>query len=268
MKTCFSTVGCPNWRWREIVASAKDLGYDGIELRGLGEELYMPGADRFRPDQAPHTRAELESHGLKISCVASDVLLHSREGDPEASARAYIALAVSLGAPYIRLLGDTWGMPGDGVDEALVLNRLRALAPEAESRDVVLLVETNGVWSDTKKLRALIDAAASPAVAVLWDINHPVRNFGESVEDTWANIGPLVRHIHLKDSVCRDGKITYKMLGYGDLPLREALGMLKRANFDGYLSLEWVKRWNTGLEDADIVFPHYIYEVRKLWGSV
>ena len=49
MKLSFSTVGCPDWSWGEIVAAASDLGYDGIELRGLGRELYTPGLSLFAP---------------------------------------------------------------------------------------------------------------------------------------------------------------------------------------------------------------------------
>ncbi len=264
MKLSFSTVGCPNWRWSEIVAAACDLGYNGIELRGLGEELYMPRVDRFRPERVADTRAGLTLHELSITCLSSDIWLHSAGGDPVSDMKGYLDLAAALGAPYVRVLCDSWGEPGQ-VDEELVFERLVALAPTALQQGVVLLVETNGVWADTKKLRKLIDRVATPAVAVLWDVNHPVRNFGEPVAETWDNIGSLVRHVHLKDSIVVGGKTHYKMLGYGDLPIAEALRRLKAAGYDDALSLEWVKRWNQDLEDAGVVFAHYIYQARKMW---
>ena len=37
MKLAFSTVGCPDFQWSEIYSMAKDLGFDGIEVRGLGK---------------------------------------------------------------------------------------------------------------------------------------------------------------------------------------------------------------------------------------
>ena len=43
MKLAFSTLGCPNWPWREIYAAAKDLQVDGIEIRGIENEMYAPG---------------------------------------------------------------------------------------------------------------------------------------------------------------------------------------------------------------------------------
>lgn len=39
MKLAFSTVGCPDFQWSEIYSMAKDLGFDGIEVRGLGKEI-------------------------------------------------------------------------------------------------------------------------------------------------------------------------------------------------------------------------------------
>ena len=35
MKIAFSTLGCPDFDWSDIYSMAKDLGFDGIEIRGL-----------------------------------------------------------------------------------------------------------------------------------------------------------------------------------------------------------------------------------------
>ena len=47
MKLAFSTVGCPDWSFDEIFASAKDFGYDAIEIRGIGKEIYAPKLNIF-----------------------------------------------------------------------------------------------------------------------------------------------------------------------------------------------------------------------------
>ena len=36
MKLAFSTVGCPDYNWTEIYSMAKDLGFQGIEMRVTG----------------------------------------------------------------------------------------------------------------------------------------------------------------------------------------------------------------------------------------
>ena len=35
MKFSFSTLACPDYTWADIYSMAKDLGFDGIEVRGV-----------------------------------------------------------------------------------------------------------------------------------------------------------------------------------------------------------------------------------------
>ena len=267
MNLSFSTLGCPNWTWREILAAAVDLHYNGIELRGIGQDIFLPKIDLFSPERIRDTREELASKGLSIPCVTSDVCLHLNDKDYTASGRLYIALAANIGAKDVRLLGDTGPAPLPYVDDALVLSRLKELAPIAEASGVTLLIETNGVYANTERLRKLILEVNSPAVQVLWDLHHPVRYFNESVSLTYQNIGEFVRHVHIKDSVMENGVLHYKMVGYGDLPIKECFQALKYHDYDGFISLEWTKRWNMELEDAGIVFSHFAYAVRNLWNK-
>lgn len=265
MNLSFSTLGCPNWTWREIIAAAVDLRYNGIELRGIGEDIFLPKIDLFSPEHIRDTRADLAAKGLVIPCVTSDVCLHLDDKDYTASGRLYIALAANIGAKYVRLLGDTGPAPLPFVDDALVASRLKALAPIAEASGVTLLVETNGVFAQTERLRKLILDVNSPAVQVLWDLHHPVRYFDEPVSLTYQNVGEFVRHVHIKDSVRENGVLHYKMVGYGDLPISACFETLKSNGYDGFISLEWTKRWNMELEDAGIVFSHFAHAVRRLW---
>jgi fatty-acyl-CoA synthase len=97
----------------------------------------------------------------------------------------------------------------------------------------------------------------SPFAAALWDMHHPYRYFNETAEDTLANLGKYIKYVHTKDSVMIDGKPVYRLMGEGDLPVPEMLRALEKSGYDGYISLEWVKRWAGDLEDAGVVFPHY-----------
>ncbi len=40
MKFSFSTLACPPTTWADIYSMAKDLGFDGIEVRGLGNDIF------------------------------------------------------------------------------------------------------------------------------------------------------------------------------------------------------------------------------------
>ena len=53
--------------------------------------------------------------------------------------------------------------------------------------------------------------------------------------------------VHIKDSMYEDGKLKYTMVGYGDLPVKECIEQLEKAGYEGYYSLEWLKRWDLSL---------------------
>ena len=92
----------------------------------------------------------------------------------------YIVLAKKLGTPYIRVLGDRYPEPQGEVDDDFVAEALKLLGTIAQGFGVCLLVETNGVYANTQRLRALLDKVNLPSVAALWDIHHPYRYAGES----------------------------------------------------------------------------------------
>ena len=266
MKISFSTLGCPNWTWGEITSAAKDLGYNGIELRGLGTDIFIPQVKIFDDKNRDLTYEALKQEGLEISCVSSDTRLNDTASDSSV-VEDEIRLSSAVGSKYVRILGDYDTQPGK-VDMLFLKKRIEKLAGYAEENGVTLLLETNGVFAESKVMKAFVEDISSSALKVLWDINHPVRYFNESVDTTWENIGEHVRHFHVKDSVVENGKISYKMLDYGTLPIREAFAKLKNSGYDGYYSLEWVKRWNNDLEDAGIVFSHYAYMARKIFNEV
>ncbi len=265
MKLAFSTLGCPDWSWPEIYTMAKDLGYDGIEIRGLGQEIRAAKARPFTEGELPHTMEHLASLGLEVTCFTAGLCLKNQENRKEVLAEGfeYLDLAARAGVPYIRVLGDRSPAPESPVDDAAVASTLAVLASYAEYRGVTILVETNGVYADSKRLRRLIDTVASPSVAVLWDIHHPYRYANEPVAETYANLAPYIRYVHVKDSVIEDGQVRYRLMGQGDLPVRDALDILAANGYEGYVSLEWVKRWSRELEDAAVVFPQFIHFMRE-----
>ncbi|MBN1891317.1 MAG: AMP-binding protein, partial [Clostridiales bacterium] len=266
MKLAFSTLGCPDWTWSEIYSMAFDLGYSGIEIRGLGDEIVASRAGPFLTGEIDHTIGELARLKLAIPCFSSNGVLSAPDGGQAARSeiKEYIDLAKRIGTEYIRVLADAHPSPEGEVDDDAVIAILRDLARDAEAGQVTLLVETNGVYADTKRLRELLDKVSSPYVQALWDVHHPFRFFGEKPEETWKNIGDAVRYIHVKDSVMDEHqKVSYRLPGNGDVPLFELFSLLHDHAYDGFVSLEWVKRWSTEIEDPAIVFPHFVHFVRK-----
>ncbi len=259
MKISFSTLGCPDYSWVDIYTMAKDLGYNGIEIRGIGRDILALKARPFLPGQIDATAAKLKSLGLEISCFASNNALKYTEKLTETldELRQYAALSQKLGTSYIRVLGDERPMPDGEVDDEAIIAALQDVAAIGEEYNVTMLVETNGVYSDTKRLKKVLDAVGSRKVAALWDIHHPYRNFGEKPEETVETLGEYIKYVHVKDSVAKGGVVSYRMMGEGDMPLKSVFEALQSINYNGYVSLEWVKRWSAELADAWTVFPQF-----------
>ena len=56
MKISFSTLACPDFSWTDIYTMAKDLGFGGIEIRGLGEDIFAVNARPFTDERLPKTQ--------------------------------------------------------------------------------------------------------------------------------------------------------------------------------------------------------------------
>ncbi len=260
MKLAFSTLGCPGWSWEEIYATCKDLGINGIEIRGIESEIFAPNTKPFREENIEKTLSILKKLNLEIPMLTSAAYLFDEENEEDAlnEAKAYIDLAQRIGTPYIRVLGDKDGMPGPERNLELVKTQYQKICDYALDKNVSPLIETNGVLADSKVMAAFIKAVDRPNSGILWDIHHPYRYFNESPEATLNYLDGKIKYLHIKDSTIKDGVVVYRMLGYGDVPVMDCLKQLKNNSFDGYVSLEWVKRWCPDLQEPGVVFSHYV----------
>lgn len=259
MKIAFSTLGCPDFSWTDIYSMAKDLGFEGIEIRGLGNEIFAVQAQPFTGNQLQHTIKKLSELRIEIPCLSSGNCLKftDKAEENQKELEQYIALAAKLRTPYVRVLADLEPQPGGDVDDEVVLEALKKLVPVAEEKGVTLLIETNGVYSDTARLAKLLNHVSSDAVAALWDIHHPYRFAGEKPGKTVENLGAYIKYVHVKDSIMEGDVPKYRMMGEGDLPIDDFMRALRSINYEGYISLEWVKRWAADLDDAGVVFPQF-----------
>ena len=100
----------------------------------------------------------------------------------------------------------------------------------------------------------LLDDIGRENVKVIWDIIHPIEDF-EQPQQTWEYIGDRIAHVHIKDGKVSSNPLKhdyeYTDLGEGELPIKEILSLLKKENFDGYISLEWESPWRDELKKYD-----------------
>ena len=248
MKLSFSTRGWSDLGWEELLATATDMRFSGIEVYDLQKSPHLQDkGGPFHSHLTAATLRQLRDKKLTIPCF--DTSLDLSDGvtaiEPLLS---LFDMAKAMRIPYVVAcaLQD---------NEALVRQNLHTLLQVAQMRQVTLLIKTSGIFADTTRLRKLLDDFASDYLAALWDMHHPYRDYGESADTTIKNLGAYVRHVHLRDS---DDRYTYNLIGEGTLPVSEMIRALSSINYDGFISLEWKPEWMADLTDREVIFPHFI----------
>ncbi len=270
MKLSFSTLAAPDWSFEELTSIAADLGYDGIELRGIAAEMSAPRIPQFSDARIEASRRHLQARGLAIPILTAGAYLNANS-DPDAARselRDYILLAEKLGTPYVRVMGEPTPEPRDAFDFDGVAEEYAALCAFAAQHRVRLLIETNGALVHSAEAVRLMETVNSPAAGILWDVHHTFRYGKETPEETAAALGKYICHTHIKDSVVgTNGRLTYMLNGYGDVPIEQAVKALKAIGYEGYLSYEWVKRWSRELAEPGVALYSYISTMRDMLGA-
>jgi sugar phosphate isomerase/epimerase len=272
MKLAYSTLACPQWTIEEAVAAAVRYGYDAIEWRLAEGEIissHTPEAVRRR------LRGISAANGIAIACLDSScqVVQASREERSAVieEAQRMIDLAEWLGAPLLRIFG---GHLPAGTTHSMLLaptaEVLHGICAYAAKCNITIVLETHDAWSRSEQVLELIQAAASPVAKVLWDIHHTYRA-GETSAQTIARLGPAIAHVHIKDGrPCADGPQAWELclINEGLVPLREACSALRDSGYDGYLSLEWEKKWHPEIAEPEIALSQAILWLQSFWRQV
>ena len=248
MNLSFSTRGWPNLTWDEMVDTALEMGFSGIEVYNLPkfEDMLAKGGP-FHQYQTAATVRDLREKKLTIPCFDTSCDLSS---DPDAVATLNNLIEVARNAQVKYVVACALED-----NEETVYNALCQLTPIAEKAGVSLLLKTSGIYADTARLRNMLDQFASDNLGALWDVHHPYRDFGESGDATIKNLGAYVCHVHLRDS---DEEGTYQLIGEGTMPIADVMRALSSVNYDGFISLEWKPEWLEDLQDPEVIFPYFV----------
>lgn len=268
MKLSFSTLTCPDWRFSEIISTAADLGYAGVEIRGVADQMYAPHISAFSDARIAQTCETLKRTGIEIPILTSSAYLIDNPdiAAAEQEVHDYVLLAERLGVPYVRVLMERTPDPtAQSPDLDAAAAKFGELCDWAAPHGVTLLTETNGLLGETAVARNFLAGVNRPNMGIIWDVHHPYRFYGETPAKSVLHLGSYIKHVHLKDSVKgTNGKITYMLTGYGDLPFGDIINCLKDIGYDGYLSYEWVKRWSPELAEPGISLFSYISCLRGM----
>lgn len=271
----FSTLGCPKWEWKNILDFASQHGFEAIELRGLGGNLDLPANPLFAADRIEQTKSEIKSSKLKIACVSSSAQLYvedaTKRSQQLSDARRFIDLAQSLGAPCVRVFGgkaesDKNPAP-DAATKARVAAGLRELGEYAGPRSVTVIIESHDHFTSSATLKDVLSQVNSPHVGLLWDAHHTFATSNEDPEFTVKQLGPWIRHTHLKDSVGTGEDRKYVLTGRGNVPIERQIKALESIGYKGFYCFEWEKLWHPDIAEPEIAIADYAHVVGDCLGN-
>ena len=244
----------------EVIAKAREMGFDSIEFSTFS----LPDGETPLTF-APKVKEECDRVGLEITnyTIGAD-FLNGSGGDWEAEVERLkdeVRVAQILGAPGMRhdaTRGFDAGHVGPrGFDDALptLLKGCRAVTEFAADLGVKTMVENHGFFcQDSERVEKLANGVNHPNFGLLVDMG----NFVCVDEDPPKAVGrvmPYAFHVHAKDFHIKPGTmpdpgpgwfrsrgenyLRGAIIGHGDVPLVQCLRIMKKAGFEGVLSIEF-----------------------------
>lgn len=158
MKLSFSTRGWWQEGWDELVSTAAEMRFNGIEIYNVLRQKELIGkGGPFHKYNVVSTARELRSKGLSIPVFDTDCDL-SADGADEL--RRCIDIAGDMSVEYVAADCKSPNME-------VIYSALEELIEFAEEKGVTILIKTRGIYSDTALLRDLMNHFASDSLAAL-----------------------------------------------------------------------------------------------------
>lgn len=200
----------------DVVAVARELGADGVELRGdywqeKGREL-------------PAARDLARQLGLLVT-YATTATLFGAGIEEQRRLWQDVDDAAMLGSPLLRVFQG----PVPSADDQPGWERAREALRYAADRGVKLALENfaRAPGSRVAEIKAALDRLDSPFLGTNVDIGNYAAN-GEDLPAAVRTLGPRIIYTHLRDHTDTPSGVEATYLGGGSLPLRDALAELAR----------------------------------------
>lgn len=264
----FSTLGCPDWSFDKIVNFAASNKYDGIEIRGIEREMYLPKCPVFGADKISDTMKLLKDKNLSIVDLGSSAGMHYSDATERKKnldeAKAFIDLAQQLHCPYVRVFPNDFP-PGQDRNTTidLIAKGLQELGDYAKNTGVMVLMETHGEVVHSDDVLRIMQQATHPKVGLVWDIVNMWSVTKEPPAQVYQKLKTYIHHTHIKDLHIVNGKEEYTFLGEGIAPIFEGIDALYKNNYSGYYSFEWEKLWHPEIAAPEIALADYPVKMRK-----
>jgi len=260
------------WHFREPKVTVQEVIDHAANLGAHGVDVLHVQMDNETPEYLKSLRQRAENNGVELICLS----IHQDFVDPDKAVRDQniehtlrcIDIAHELGISYIRLNSGRWNtiksfdelmanrgiepiLPGFTEDDGFnwCIESITECLPAAEKAGVVLALENHwGLTRTPEGLLRIVNAIDSPWLGVLMDTG----NFLEDPYDKLEQIAAQAVFVQAKTYY--GGGEWYTL----DLDYPRIAQILKKANYQGYISLEF-----EGKEDANTGVPKSLELLRQ-----
>jgi L-ribulose-5-phosphate 3-epimerase len=266
------------YSWEQILTSAKQAGYDFVEMSidESSERLYRLNwshSDRAALRQAifntempiwgmglsAHRKFPLGSASSDLRKRGLDILYQS------------IELAADLGVKVIQIMGyDAFYEPSNAETQARYLEGLRSGVSWASAAGVLLALENGDskLVDSVEKAMRFVKLLNSPWFQVYPDIGNMTAAGFSPLEQLPLTEGHLVG-VHVKDT--RQGELRGVPLGQGNVKFQDTFRLLARLGFTGPLVMEmWAHLDPTGDPIGAVTRARAILDkwISDAWGEL
>ena len=243
----------------DAVSVAAEMGFEGIaftELRPCDKPTFEQQLEYARL-----IREEAKIRGIEISSYLVGADLSGDDGKEVERVKRQLDVARELGAPVFRH-DVCYKEKRNGVTVSFeqmlptIAKNAREITEYASGLGIITSSENHGlVVQDSDRVERLYNAVSHENYGILLDIG----NFACVDEDSVravSRLAPYAVHVHVKDfkkypfgkdvpegARCFNTRGCNKLvgcaLGEGDIPVAQCLAIIKKAGYDGYLTVEY-----------------------------
>jgi sugar phosphate isomerase/epimerase len=245
----FSTLGCPDSTLPQIGALLAEFDLHELEIRAVEKRIDLPQWSQESGWSVDRASQLFAQHAIHFRVAGSSFKLVGNDERSRLEMLAFTQWAESWGARYVRAFGaGNWGQPLTENDYSNAVQGVQWWREEKRKHNwrIELLLETHDAFSASPPCRELQARLGEP-LGIIWDSHHTWRLAGESPRHSWSQLGPWIRHVHIKDSIPQPSARhphTYVLPGDGDVPLSDIITVLRENDFAETVSLEWEKMWH------------------------
>ncbi len=242
MKLAFSTKNVTANSFLEYCNITSQYGFQGIEIFDAFSEKKAHEDSIFHSASVNASKRKLVNRHIGISVISLPEKINENT-DKEMLKKA-VEMASVAGAPAVCV-------SFENIFDSEKIKDIFAHAIEvAEKYNVSILVETEGVLSDTKKVLEVINIFGNAVIGVSWNIRETYFIGNESADTTIQTLGAYIQYVRIGDKKGENNVL----IGEGDLPVKDFVNALRSLNYDGYICA----LWNDEILDADIVLTHFV----------